>query len=273
VSAQLSVSSCIRKYATRKTDRLFKLVASAAKKSSQKQTFQNPLSQHNHYNIFAISSAMMTITESKPSSELTPWCETMWRRFSGILCPDNPYRTNRFKMYLPQITGAADEKSVADFALDLGDTYIEAVGIQCSWIRDLSDSFRQQPEIPAHDVTVTSKERHFAFITSTPMSTPTSFPYKRREPAMGLTAVRLLAQILTNLLALLIMRLYSWPLLSSHKSRHHLKRAKSAFRKFGIQLCIQKEKVTFRKPGSADRFLWQPGKKAIIDYLVSECLS
>ena len=46
----------------------------------------------------------------------------MWRRFPQVLGIDNTYKTNRFNLYLFQVTDITDQHSVANFAFGLIDT-------------------------------------------------------------------------------------------------------------------------------------------------------
>ncbi|KKO96460.1 hypothetical protein THAR02_11439 [Trichoderma harzianum] len=84
-----------------------------------------------------------------------PWCETMWKRFPQVLGMDNTYKTNRFKMYLFQVTGVTDQKSVANFAFGLTDSEKED---GYDWLSSQIDTFRRQLEIPPPDVVITDKE-------------------------------------------------------------------------------------------------------------------
>ncbi|EAQ84339.1 hypothetical protein CHGG_08353 [Chaetomium globosum CBS 148.51] len=51
-----------------------------------------------------------------------PWPEKMWRQFPEVLGLDNTYKTNRFHMYLFEVIGITDQKSVANFAFGLINT-------------------------------------------------------------------------------------------------------------------------------------------------------
>ena len=51
-----------------------------------------------------------------------PWCQKMWKVFLEVLGMDNTYKTNRFKMYLFQITGVTDQNSVVNFGFGLINT-------------------------------------------------------------------------------------------------------------------------------------------------------
>lgn len=85
-----------------------------------------------------------------------PWCEEQWKRFPEVLGLDNTYKTNRFKMYLFQVTGITDQKSVANFGFGLINTEKKE---GYDWLCDRLDDLRQQLGIPAPSVVITDKEK------------------------------------------------------------------------------------------------------------------
>ena len=84
-----------------------------------------------------------------------PWCITMWKMFPQVLGMDNTYKTNRFKMYLFQVSGITDQKSAANFTFGLTDTEKE---VGYDWLCGQIDSLRGQLGIPTPDVVITDKE-------------------------------------------------------------------------------------------------------------------
>lgn len=79
----------------------------------------------------------------------------MWAKFPEVLGLDNTYKTNRFKMYLFQITGVTDQKSVINFGFGLINTEKEE-GFQ--WLCTQLDDFRNSLHVPAPSVIITDKE-------------------------------------------------------------------------------------------------------------------
>ena len=85
-----------------------------------------------------------------------PWCQMMWKRFPEVLGLDNTYKTNRFNMYLFQVTGVTDQKSLANFAFSLINNEKEE-GFQ--WLCNCLDELRRKLEAPAPCVVVTDREQ------------------------------------------------------------------------------------------------------------------
>ena len=79
----------------------------------------------------------------------------MWKLFPEVLGLDNTYKTNRFNMYLFQITGVTNQGSVANFAFSLINTEKEE-GYQ--WLCLHLEELRQQVGAPAPLVVITDKE-------------------------------------------------------------------------------------------------------------------
>jgi hypothetical protein len=48
-----------------------------------------------------------------------PWCQKMWKRFPEVLGIDNTYKTNRFNMYLFQVTGITDKLNQVRISLGI----------------------------------------------------------------------------------------------------------------------------------------------------------
>ena len=84
-----------------------------------------------------------------------PWCVKMWKRFPEVLGLDNTYKTNRFKLYLFQVTGVTDQKSLANFAFGLINTEKEE-GFQ--WLCESLDAIRAKIGAPEPSVVITDKE-------------------------------------------------------------------------------------------------------------------
>lgn len=84
-----------------------------------------------------------------------PWCEQMWKRFPDVLGIDNTYKTNRFKMYLFQVTGVTDQKSVVNFGFGLINTEKEE-GFM--WLSQQLDDLRRSLDVAAPSVIITDKE-------------------------------------------------------------------------------------------------------------------
>lgn len=84
-----------------------------------------------------------------------PWCEIMWKHFPEVLGLDNTYKTNRFQMYLFQVTGLTDQRSIANFGFGLINTEREE-GYE--WLCRQLDQFRHELEIPSPSVIITDKE-------------------------------------------------------------------------------------------------------------------
>ena len=83
------------------------------------------------------------------------WCEMMWRRFPQVLGLDNTYMTNRFNLYLFQVTGVTDQQPVANFAFGLINTEKEE---SFQWLCNHVDDFRKALGIPLPSVILTDKE-------------------------------------------------------------------------------------------------------------------
>lgn len=84
-----------------------------------------------------------------------PWCELMWKRFPEVLGIDNTYKTNRFKMYLFQVTGVTDQKSVANFGFGLINNEKEEGFL---WLCTQLEAIRMKLNIAAPAVMITDKE-------------------------------------------------------------------------------------------------------------------
>src|SRR5215470_16752397 len=68
---------------------------------------------------------------------------------------DNTYKTNRFKIYLFQVTGLTDQKSIANFSFGLINTETED---GFNWLCRRLDDIRDEQEIPPPEVVITDKE-------------------------------------------------------------------------------------------------------------------
>jgi hypothetical protein len=79
----------------------------------------------------------------------------MWKRFPEVLGLDNTYKTNRFKMYLFQVTGVTDQKSLANFGFGLINNEREG-GFM--WLCETLESFRIALDVKAPSVVITDKE-------------------------------------------------------------------------------------------------------------------
>lgn len=84
-----------------------------------------------------------------------PWCQKMWQRFPEVLGVDNTYKTNRFKLYLFQVTGVTDQKSLANFAFGLINTEKEE-GFR--WLCESLNALRIQLTVLPPTVIITDKE-------------------------------------------------------------------------------------------------------------------
>lgn len=84
-----------------------------------------------------------------------PWSEKMWRQFPEVLGLDNTYKTNRFHMYLFEVIGVTDQKSVANFAFGLINTEKEDGFL---WLCQRLEDLRQDLHVPAPAVMITDKE-------------------------------------------------------------------------------------------------------------------
>lgn len=84
-----------------------------------------------------------------------PWCEKMWRQFPKVLGIDNTYKTNRFNIYLFEVIGITDQKSVANFAFGLINTEKEDGFL---WLSQRLEEVRQELHVPAPTVVITDKE-------------------------------------------------------------------------------------------------------------------
>lgn len=84
-----------------------------------------------------------------------PWSEKMWRQFPEVLGLDNTYKTNRFHMYLFEVIGITDQKSVANFAFGLINTEKEDGFL---WLCQQLEDLRQDLHVPAPTVMITDKE-------------------------------------------------------------------------------------------------------------------
>ena len=85
-----------------------------------------------------------------------PWCEEMWRRFPEVLGLDNTYKTNRYNLYLFEVTGVTDHNSLANFAFGLMSGEKEPDFQQLCTQLDL---FRCQLDIPVPNVVITDMEK------------------------------------------------------------------------------------------------------------------
>jgi hypothetical protein len=79
----------------------------------------------------------------------------MWSRFPEVLGIDNTYKTNRFSIYLFEVIGITDQKSMANFAFGLINTEKED-GYQ--WLCEKLETLRQELHVPAPSVIITDKE-------------------------------------------------------------------------------------------------------------------
>lgn len=84
-----------------------------------------------------------------------PWCEKMLKKFPEVIGLDNTYKTNRFNMFLFQITGVADHKSSANFAFGLINTEKEDGYL---WLCHHLDQLRDDLNVPILNVIITHKE-------------------------------------------------------------------------------------------------------------------
>ena len=79
----------------------------------------------------------------------------MWKTYPEVLGLDNTYKTNRFKMYLFQVTGLTDQMKVMNFAFRLINSELEEA---YDWLCAALDSFREQIGVAAPRGIVTDKE-------------------------------------------------------------------------------------------------------------------
>ena len=84
-----------------------------------------------------------------------PWCEKMWSQFPQVIGLDNTYKTNRFKMFLFQVTGVTDQKSVANLAFGLVRTE-KTEGFE--WLARRLNEFRLSLAIASPSVLITDKD-------------------------------------------------------------------------------------------------------------------
>ena len=84
------------------------------------------------------------------------WCRTMWKKFPEVLGLDNTYKTNRFKLYLFQVTGVTDQKSLANFAFGLINGEKEE---HFQWLCDRLDELRVEVGADRPQVVITDKEK------------------------------------------------------------------------------------------------------------------
>lgn len=80
----------------------------------------------------------------------------MWKRFPEVLGLDNTYQTNRFKLYLFQVVGVTDQRSLAQFGFGLINTEKQA-GYE--WLCKQLDSIRRQLFVSKPGVVITDKEK------------------------------------------------------------------------------------------------------------------
>jgi hypothetical protein len=85
-----------------------------------------------------------------------PWCEEMWKTFPEVLGLDNTYKTNRYKMYLFQVTGMTDQLTVANFAFGLINSETEEA---YSWLCETLEAFRAEVGATTPTVIITDKEQ------------------------------------------------------------------------------------------------------------------
>jgi hypothetical protein len=78
----------------------------------------------------------------------------MWPRFPEIIGIDNTYKTNRFNMYLAQITAVTDQGTVANIGFGLISTQKEA-GFE--WLCIAFDIIRRKLDIKPPQVFITDK--------------------------------------------------------------------------------------------------------------------
>ncbi|RKK67063.1 hypothetical protein BFJ63_vAg15835 [Fusarium oxysporum f. sp. narcissi] len=79
----------------------------------------------------------------------------MWKRFPEVLGMDNIYKTNGFNMYLFQVTGIADQKSVANFGFGLVNNEREEGFL---WLCEKLNQVRISLSILPPSVVITDKE-------------------------------------------------------------------------------------------------------------------
>ncbi|KAJ3454821.1 hypothetical protein MRS44_013421 [Fusarium solani] len=84
-----------------------------------------------------------------------PWCQKMWKRFPEVLGMDNTYKTNRFNMYLFQVSGITDQKSVANFGFGLVNNEREEGFL---WLCEKLNQVRISLGILPPSVVITDKE-------------------------------------------------------------------------------------------------------------------
>lgn len=84
-----------------------------------------------------------------------PWCEEMWRAFPEALGLDNTYKTNRFNMYLFQVTGMTDQMSVVNLAYGLSSAEDEE---SYFWLASQLEALRAEINAESPRVIMTDKE-------------------------------------------------------------------------------------------------------------------
>lgn len=79
----------------------------------------------------------------------------MWKQCPEVLGIDNTYKTNRFNMYLFEITIVTDQNSVANVGFGLVNTETQG-GYE--WLCHQLDQLRSSLKIPVPNVIITDKE-------------------------------------------------------------------------------------------------------------------
>lgn len=80
----------------------------------------------------------------------------MWKKFLEVIRIDNTYKTNRSKMYLFQVTGVTDQKSVANFGFGLINTEKESGFL---WLCKQLEEMRTSLGVSSPEVIITDKEQ------------------------------------------------------------------------------------------------------------------
>ena len=80
----------------------------------------------------------------------------MWKKFPEVLGLDNTYKTNRFNLYLFQVTGVTDQKSLANFAFGLINGEKRE---HFQWLCDRLDELRCSVRADPPQVVITDKEQ------------------------------------------------------------------------------------------------------------------
>ena len=84
-----------------------------------------------------------------------PWCQQMWKKFPEVIGLDNTYKTNRFQMYLFQVTGITDHGSVAPLAFGLVNTEKQD---GYDWVLRHLEKLRCEVEAAVPKIVITDKE-------------------------------------------------------------------------------------------------------------------